>query len=226
MRRASSASRFLSARPTTIRSLLFDGVGPPRAVRARPRGAGRRGDARRDELGRRPRPLGGLRGRGRRAGVGPRRAAADHAAPGSVPSAARPAGGAGGSTAKRVTRDVEPSVLRRPRQASSCPGRSVDDRMARRAMAGWSGVVRMARERPLLAARERLARSATSFGESDGEGEERCAPPPLRLLWAGRRQFTAEARVYCTENVQAHNVVVLRSFALTMEMFFVPRFLV
>jgi len=108
----------------------------------------------------------------------------------------------------------------------SCPGRSVDDRMARRAMAGWSGVVRMARERPLLAARERLARSATSFGESDGEGEERCAPPPLRLLWAGRRQFTAEARVYCTENVQAHNVVVLRSFALTMEMFFVPRFLV
>ena len=34
-----------------------------------------------------------------------------------------------------------------------------------------------------------------------------------------------EARVYCTENVQVVNVVVLRSFASTMETVFVPRFL-
>jgi len=32
-----------------------------------------------------------------------------------------------------------------------------------------------------------------------------------------------EARVYCTENVQVVNVVVLRSFAFTMETVFVPR---
>src|SRR5437867_9536385 len=46
------------------------------------------------------------------------------------------------------------------------------------------------RESDVFSPLERLARSATSFGESDGEGEERCAPPLPRLLWAGRRQFT------------------------------------
>src|SRR5439155_11048146 len=207
---------------------LFDGAGPSRAVRARPRGAGRRGDARRDELGRRLRPLGGLRGRGRRAGVGPRRAAADHAAPESVPSAARPAGGAGGSTARRVTRDVEPSVLRRPRQASSCPGRSVDDRNGAACDGGVErGRVRShgGRATPSRRSRE-LARSETSFGECDGEGRSVALLPSPSAPGGAGGSLLAEARVYFTENVHAHNVVFLRSAALTTETFFVPRFLV
>ena len=175
-----------------------------RAVRTRPRRAGRRGDAppRRAPA---TTPSPGWSSRTRTASWrGPSTSCCRSRRAVECPECRTAGRGSRRSSAKRVTRDVEPSVRRCPRQASSCPGRSVDDRMARRAMAGWSevGFVRRARERPRFAARVRGSPAPQLHSAKVTEKGRSFALPPFSVSWAGpaavywRRRESTAPRTY------------------------------